>query len=406
MRFLLTIALFLSSIFSFGQTKTSAPKKVACDCDSAIVLQIGKISQYGPTVPPPNAGKKNEITRTKTNPHVFENEHHTAWYVLVPLFSGDLSFTVIPQLASDDYDFVVYRYYGKSTCDSVANGIAKPVRSNIARTQNVSGGKTGLSADGKTEYAGEGPGKAFSKILPVKKGEKYLLVVDNVYDNGDGHTLKFAYMREVTINGEVANENGKHLKSDITLYDDSGKVIAATKSDSSGKYNLKATIVEQQNYSLVTSSGGTFPDVFIFNTKSLDAKTDSLQNLRTVLPQLKKGNKYKFSTINFVGDQAVVLPESVGTLRALYFMMKENPTLKIRIEGHVNGVGTGQDTAKFRKLSEARAEYVYNYLIGKGIDKSRLSWIGYGDRFMLYPQAKNEEELKLNRRVEISVVEL
>jgi len=225
-KIIFSLLLIFSFATLFAQTKIVAPKKVQCDCDSAIPLQIGKTVKYGVTVPPPNAGKKNEVTRTAANPHVFETEHHTAWYILIPLLSDNLNLTIIPQLPTDDYDFVVYRYYGKSTCDSIASGKAKPVRSNIARTQNVDSGQTGLSSAGKTEYAGEGPGKAFSKTLPVKKGEKYLLVVDNVYAKGGGHTLKFFYTREVTIRGEVTGENGKYIKAEVTLYDDSGTVIA------------------------------------------------------------------------------------------------------------------------------------------------------------------------------------
>jgi len=145
--------------------------------------------------------------------------------------------------------------------------------------------------------------------------------------------------------------------------------------------------------------------VVVFNTNKLAAKSDTFPPLKSILPQLKTGRKYKFSTINFVGNEAIPLPESAGTLHALYFMMKNNPTLKIRIEGHVNGAGTEQDPVWFQQLSDDRAKYVYNYLVNKGIDASRLSWIGYGARFMLYPHARSSQELKMNRRVEISVVE-
>jgi len=86
--------------------------------------------------------------------------------------------------------------------------------------------------------------------------------------------------------------------------------------------------------------------------------------------------------------------------------MKENPTVKIEIEGHVNNQVLMDDSNdKFnQELSEMRAKAVYNYLISNGISSDRLRWIGYGSRRMLYPQAKNEYEEQQNRRVEVKIL--
>ena len=86
--------------------------------------------------------------------------------------------------------------------------------------------------------------------------------------------------------------------------------------------------------------------------------------------------------------------------------MEKNKKMVIRIEGHVNDpLGTFNRESK-QSLSESRANTVYEYLLGKGIKEERMSKIGFGDRHILYPQPKNEDEQEKNRRVEINVISI
>jgi flagellar motor protein MotB len=55
-------------------------------------------------------------------------------------------------------------------------------------------------------------------------------------------------------------------------------------------------------------------------------------------------------------------------------------------------------------LSEARAGIVFKYLKENGIDSTRMTKVGYGNHNMLYPNAKDEFESMMNRRVEIMVL--
>ncbi|MFN4257479.1 MAG: OmpA family protein, partial [Saprospiraceae bacterium] len=83
-----------------------------------------------------------------------------------------------------------------------------------------------------------------------------------------------------------------------------------------------------------------------------------------------------------------------------------NPDLKIEIAGHINQPLIAPDRlpAWEQRLSERRAEMVFNYLIQNGIGPERLSWKGYGNREMLFPKPKSEAEHAQNRRVEIRVL--
>jgi outer membrane protein OmpA-like peptidoglycan-associated protein len=57
-------------------------------------------------------------------------------------------------------------------------------------------------------------------------------------------------------------------------------------------------------------------------------------------------------------------------------MLRQNPILKVQIQGHTDSIGTAEYN---QKLSEKRAWAVKNYLTSNGIGESRLSTVGYGD---------------------------
>ncbi len=71
--------------------------------------------------------------------------------------------------------------------------------------------------------------------------------------------------------------------------------------------------------------------------------------------------------------------------------------LRVSIEGHTDNVG---DPAANKKLSSDRANAVMNALIAKGIDKSRLSSVGWGQEKPVADNGTDEGRAK-NRRVEI-----
>ncbi len=75
--------------------------------------------------------------------------------------------------------------------------------------------------------------------------------------------------------------------------------------------------------------------------------------------------------------------------------------LLVEVQGHTDGAGLADSN---RKLSQKRAEAVVKYLIGKGIDKSRLVAKGYGPDV---PVADNKtaKGRQLNRRVEFHILD-
>lgn len=105
--------------------------------------------------------------------------------------------------------------------------------------------------------------------------------------------------------------------------------------------------------------------------------------------------------VNFAFDKADLLPHAYPILNEDVKLMKSNPSLKVRVEGHCDIRGTDEYN---QKLSERRAKSVYNYFASQGIDKARMSTIGYGRSKPLVPNT-SEANMYKNRRVEIKIID-
>ena len=92
-----------------------------------------------------------------------------------------------------------------------------------------------------------------------------------------------------------------------------------------------------------------------------------------------------------------VKPQFNSNLDNIENILKNNPGLKIRIEGHTDDVGSMKYNIG---LSGKRAQAIKDYLVGKSIDPSRITTKGLG---YTYPIADNDtpKGRALNRRAEI-----
>jgi outer membrane protein OmpA-like peptidoglycan-associated protein len=403
----LCIVLFITaSVYS-----ENAPKpqdlKIAADCKDAVKLTITGESKYGPAKAPDGYGKIQEIsTRDKNSETAFSEEHNSAWYVLTMRMDGEFQFEVVPLDITNDYDFLLYSYTDTNFCPNLVAGNIKPLRSNISNNaQNKGNGTTGLALNATQQFHRQGQGGTFSAPVQVKKGEKYVLVLDNVTPKGKGHTIYFHNQREISIKGIVLGPDSFPLVADVELADPTGKTIITTTTDAHGVYKIKTAVAEHRNYSLSIINDSSFIGSEIINTSKIKQGDSALPNIKIVLPKLKKGSKYIMGNLNFYGDQAVLIPESYPSVQSLCKLMQRNTKMVIRIEGHVNGGDLHEyHPGYFQELSDDRARAVRDTLLAKGVALTRISTIGHGDRQMLFRHPQSEAEHQANRRVEIKVV--
>lgn len=133
------------------------------------------------------------------------------------------------------------------------------------------------------------------------------------------------------------------------------------------------------------------------------------QDLNTALMESKVGSSIVLKNFTFIAGQHFLTEDSEPSLDTLTRLLMDSPTLKIKIEGHIccnttEADGLDQTTMKYN-LSEARAEYIHDLLIERGISKDRVSFEGFARLKPLFPNELTEMEKQANRRVEIKIIE-
>lgn len=120
-------------------------------------------------------------------------------------------------------------------------------------------------------------------------------------------------------------------------------------------------------------------------------------------PEIKKEIvekvNYAAKRIQFKFAKTDILSESFKVLNEIADLLKQNPELKLSIEGHTSSDGIREVNIK---LSKERANNVKKYLVSKDIDASRLTTVGYGPDRPL-STGKTEAEKAKNRRVELKL---
>lgn len=121
----------------------------------------------------------------------------------------------------------------------------------------------------------------------------------------------------------------------------------------------------------------------------------------TIAKVIEEKVTFAAKNIFFKAASDQLTESSVAPLDEVVKVLSEHSSLKMEIEGHTDSTGKAEMNMK---LSRQRAESVKNYLIGKGIDASRLTATGFGSS---KPLQSNEtpEGRKRNRRVELKLAQ-
>lgn len=101
--------------------------------------------------------------------------------------------------------------------------------------------------------------------------------------------------------------------------------------------------------------------------------------------------------LNFDTDSDVIRPDSLPAVDEIVKLLKSDPTLTLKVEGHTD---TDGDAAHNKKLSLARATSVIKAITAKDVAATRLSADGVGPERPL-TENKTEQGKARNRRVEL-----
>ncbi len=186
-------------------------------------------------------------------------------------------------------------------------------------------------------------------------------------------------------------ENNESIIADVTL---EGKGLNGLYRGS----DLKYTILKSFKLSVRCDAEGFFfsdtSEIRIFNSKN--------KEIVIYLEPIRAGKKITIEQIQFKPGTSEIATNGEGNIRRLRDFLALNSKLEVEIQGHVYEPGDHNSYAG-QKLSEARARTVMKYLIDNGIDRARLTAVGFGNTKPIYVDTRHASEQQANRRVEILI---
>lgn len=128
----------------------------------------------------------------------------------------------------------------------------------------------------------------------------------------------------------------------------------------------------------------------------LEAQSATKQPVK--IDETQKVAEIQISPILFEVGKAQIQAQYIETLNNVAETMAKNPNYTLKIIGYTDEMG---DPKSNQKLSEARAAACFDYLLKKGVNAGRMSFVGYGEQFPKIPNA-DAQSRQQNRRVEIN----
>jgi outer membrane protein OmpA-like peptidoglycan-associated protein len=139
----------------------------------------------------------------------------------------------------------------------------------------------------------------------------------------------------------------------------------------------------------------------VYQTENQSENVKLLQKLADN-SDINKGKSIILKNIYFENGNAILKQESYQMLEDIAVFLNENKSLNLEVIGHTDNVGNASQNLI---LSKERAKSIIDFLVSKGVEKTRLKSNGYGQE---KPIASNDDEIEgreLNRRIEVRVLE-
>ena len=239
-----------------------------------------------------------------------------------------------------------------------------------------------VTSDGQTAYYSKEESRNKSKIYVTPIPEEF-----RVFRKGN------------VVSGYITDAFTKSpLSAGIELRDlHSNLIISNVQSDSiTGQYLI--VIPGKAEYGLFVTRNGYLFNSQHFNYELADSEKPFVLDIE--LQPIKKNATITLNNIFFAFDKSDLEEKSKVELQEVLELLNNNPTVKVKIEGHTDNAGT--ETYN-KQLSLNRANSVAKFLIAQGISKDRVIAEGIGSQKPLKPN-NSDENRQFNRRIEIKII--
>lgn len=214
-------------------------------------------------------------------------------------------------------------------------------------------------------------------------------------DKSDNQSTSNGNSDELNSKNQSDNNTSSTNSNDGNVHDEN--------SESSGDINVTSAFNNNLGFDSIPDPNQSDRLAELQAKRILNSNTNDNKSREDILNKMRnatEGFALNLPKVYFAFNQSELLPSSYPTMEYLAQVLEEEPDLMIEIRGHTDNIGSSRYN---KKLSQERAKSVYEFLTEAGIDKSRLSYEGYGNE---NPIADNSTEFgrQLNRRVEIIVL--
>jgi OOP family OmpA-OmpF porin len=197
---------------------------------------------------------------------------------------------------------------------------------------------------------------------------------------------------EIIIKGRVIDiASGKAIKANISYKSLPTGGISGQFNDSTYSFSIFGS----SRYEITADLPNYIPAVAIVDPKGATGGMVVRELYLT-----PKGQTIRLSHLIFEQGKAAIDPASFGELDEVALLLETHPKLVIQLEGHTDNQG---NTSKNMELSQDRVEEVKDYLVDKGVSKSRVKTKAFGGARPL-SKGKTEADRNANRRVEIRIL--
>ncbi|MBQ0117734.1 MAG: OmpA family protein, partial [Flavobacterium sp.] len=235
----------------------------------------------------------------------------------------------------------------------------------------------------------------------------------NKNDKNDGNynIYRFKVINEsVELTNKIVDANTQAALSntDVTVIDESGKVVFQGKTDNQGiaKFNADplseyTVVTKHDNYKdktttyETTNSNPTATNTIFMDRIGFGKGYEAVDDLN---------EKLNMNKVHFDFDKYNLTPDNKNHVAEVKDILERYPNLKLNIQAHTDNRGS---EAYNLKLSEKRASCVYQYLLSEGIPSNKLQTQALGESKPIVPCTDNcsETDHSKNRRVEFKIVE-
>ncbi len=182
----------------------------------------------------------------------------------------------------------------------------------------------------------------------------------------------------ITITGQVVDEDTNEIipNASITFLDSKNNTVASIASDLNGEF-IVSTMKRDSKYTIKVQQKNYIPT----EKQIIVYKKDLNETIEVKKEEVKIDftNILNLNIIYFDIDKYVIRKDAKLELDKVVTVMNQYPNIKVEIGSHTDS----RESKKYNlRLSQKRAEATLKYLI-KGIDKSRLTAVGYGESVLV-----------------------